>query len=440
MVYNNVKELIGNTPLLKIDKKITGLKNIDLYVKCELYNPFGSIKDRTALSLINDDINRYKENNNTLIEFSSGNTAKALQVLCSIEGIKFKAITNRMKQKEIKDILQILGIDLEELPGLSECPDPSSPNNPQSHLEKMINKDKTLINPNQYYNLKNPQAHFETGKEIYNDIGNIDYFFGTLGTTGSTRGIIEFFQSVDCEFKKIGVIGRKGENIPGIRNSEEMNEVGIFDSKLYDEILEVGSMNAIDGMLTLNRKVGLLAGPTSGAAYFRTVEYLKEIDENIEKSCKAVFVACDRVEPYISYVKDRRPDVFDSSIVLDSHRTLSEEDMNFKKVIKTCDVENFIAENNPLIIDLRGNLAYKTKYIKNSINITDFNFDELIKDGLPFPKNMKVLLICAIGNKSEVYSAYLNKKGLDIYSLEGGISKYNEEDLPLESNISKKLI
>lgn len=441
MVYKNIKEMIGNTPLLEIDNKITNLKNIKLYVKCELFNPFGSVKDRTALALIEDDIKEAKQKNKTVIEASSGNTAKALKVLCSMEDIEFKTVTNRIRVPETRDILKILGAKIEELPGLAECPDPSDPNDPVSYIERLVSNDDSYIHTKQYTNLKNPQVHHKTGEEIYNDIGNIDYFFGVLGTTGSSRGIIEFLKEKNTKLKKIGIIAEKGEQIPGIRNKDEMHEVGIFDSSLYNEIVEVSSMNAIEGMTILNRKVGLLAGPTTGGAYFATLEYLRKIDDTLDKEVKVVFVACDRVEPYISYIKKRRPDMFDESLKVDSIRTLKDEEIvEYSKEVDTLEVLNFIENEKPIIIDLRGNLAFKNNHIANSINITDVFFDDLIDNGLPFCKQNKVLLVCAIGDKSLKYSAFLNKKGLDVYSLTGGITKYKEDVNKFISGLKRSII
>ena len=440
MLYKSIKELIGNTPLLEIDKEVTGLKNVDLYVKCELFNPFGSVKDRTALGLLEGELKAVKEKNKTVIEASSGNTAKALQILCSMEGIKFKTVTNRIRVPETRDILKILGTEIEELPGLAECPDPSDPNDPVSYIERLVSNDDSYLHTSQYTNIKNPNMHHKTGEEIYNDIGNIDYFFGTLGTTGSSRGVVEFFNEKNADFKKIGVIAKKGEQIPGIRNKDEMHEVGIFDSTLYNEIIEVSSLNAIEGMITLNRKVGLLAGPTTGGAYYATVDYLKKIDKTLSKPIKVVFIACDRVEPYISYIKKRRPDMFDESIKVDSIRNLKEEDLKYAKGIEISNIKEFIEVDKPIIIDLRGNLAFKNGHIAHSINITDIFFDDLVANGLPFDKNNKVLLVCAVGDKSNKYSALLNKKGLDVYSLENGMTEYRDAGLELVRELKKGII
>lgn len=434
MKYKSVVELIGNTPIIEISKKITNLKNINVYVKCELYNPFGSLKDRAAYSMLNDKILNLKENKSTVIESSSGNTAKALQILCSINDIEFETVTNRIKIPETKNILKVLGTKIEELPGLSECPDPTDPNDPVSYIERMVSKEPNkYYHTNQYTNLKNPGVHYETtGKEIYQDIGNVDYFFGTLGTTGSTRGTIEYLLEKNPKLKKIGIIAKKGDNIPGIRNKDEMYEVGIFDKNLYDDILEVSSIDAINQMLVLNRKIGILGGPTSGAAFYGTLNYLKNIDKDLNQEVNAVFIACDRMEGYMSYIQKRIPEIFNESMNKESIRNISQEDLEFSKEIEVLDVKEWINANNPLIIDLRGNLAYKNMHIANSINITDTYFEDILDNGVPFDKNNKILLVCAVGDKSKNYSAFLNKKGLDVYSIKGGMTNLKNIDFKFE--------
>lgn len=426
MIVKSVTELIGNTPLVEISKDITKLKNINLYCKCELYNPFGSLKDRAAYEMIKDDLENIKNSGKTVIESSSGNTAKALDVICSMNNIPFLTVTNRIKTEEVGKILSICGASIKELPGMSECPDPTDPNDPTSYIERMIssNPDKYYY-PNQYTNLKNPQAHYlHTGKEIINDLGNVDYFFATLGTTGSSRGTIECLKENNPNLVKIGIIAAKGDNIPGIRNMDEMYEVGIFDKSIYDEILSISSMDAIDGMLTLIRKCGILAGPTSGACFKKTLKYLEELDNKLDKEINAVFIACDRVEPYITYIEKRRPDIFNDNAKSNNTFSMVEDDYKFAKEISIDEYDDFIKNNNPLIIDLRGNMAYKNIHIKDSINITDVFFDDLVNNGLPFPKDKKVLLVCPTGDKSKKYSAYLNKNGLDIYSLKDGFNSY----------------
>ncbi len=443
MLYKSVLDLIGNTPIIEIDKKITGLKNVNLFVKCELFNPFGSLKDRAGYAMLKDKIDEIKKSGAVVIESSSGNTAKALQIVCSINGIPFKTVTNRIKVPETKNILKVCGAEIEELPGLSECPDPTDPNDPVAYIERLVSENNgKYYHTNQYTNLNNPKIHFETtGPEIEMDIGQVDYFFSTLGTTGSSRGVIEYLSGKNPNLKKIGIIADKGDNIPGIRNKDEMYEVGIFEKSLYDEILTVNSMQAIEQMLILNRKIGILGGPTSGACFFGVMEYLKKIDESLDKSVNAVFVACDRMEWYMSYIEKRRPDIFATDTKVENIRNISDGDIeNYAKTIDVENVSTWIEENKPIIIDMRGNLAYKNGHIKNSINITDVFFDDIVENGLPFSSENKVLLVCATGDKSKKYSALLNKKDLNVYSLNGGMVEYRNQNQPIVRNLKRTLV
>ena len=442
MLYKNVTELIGNTPLIEISKEITRLKNINVYAKCELYNPFGSLKDRAGYAMLKDEIQKLKENNMTVIESSSGNTAKALQIICSMNGIPFKTVTNRIKIPETKEVLKVAGAEIEELPGLSECPDPTDPNDPVAYIERIVSENSNkYYHTNQYTNLKNPKVHYEhTGKEIYDDLGKVDYFFGTLGTTGSSRGTIEYLLEKNKNLKKIGIIAEKGDTIPGIRNKDEMYEVGIFNKSLYDEIVLVNSDEAIEEMLVLNRKCGILGGPTSGAAFKGTLKYLREIDDKLKEPANAVFIACDRMEWYMSYIKKRRPEIFDSEIKRETIRTLTEEDMKYAKIIDINNAEEWIEKNNPIIIDLRGNLAYKNGHIANAINITDIFFEDLVDNGTPFSKENSVLLVCSIGDKSKKFSSLLNKKGMNVYSLENGMTAWRENSLPVKRSLREGII
>ena len=392
--------------------------------------------------MLKDEIQKLKENNMTVIESSSGNTAKALQIICSMNGIPFKTVTNRIKIPETKEVLKVAGAEIEELPGLSECPDPTDPNDPVAYIERIVSENSNkYYHTNQYTNLKNPKVHYEhTGKEIYDDLGKVDYFFGTLGTTGSSRGTIEYLLEKNKNLKKIGIIAEKGDTIPGIRNKDEMYEVGIFNKSLYDEIVLVNSDEAIEEMLVLNRKCGILGGPTSGAAFKGTLKYLREIDDKLEEPANAVFIACDRMEWYMSYIKKRRPEIFDSEIKRETIRTLTEEDMKYAKTIDINNAEEWIEKNNPIIIDLRGNLAYKNGHIANAINITDIFFEDLVDNGTPFSKENSVLLVCSIGDKSKKFSSLLNKKGMNVYSLENGMTAWRENSLPVKRSLKEGII
>jgi cysteine synthase B len=432
MVLDSVLDYIGDTPLLKIPEAVHGVGNAEIYAKCELFNPFGSVKDRTALALVREHIDDLKESGRTFLESSSGNTAKAMQAILSMRGVKFKTITNRIKSPEVRDILLALGTEIDELPGLSECPDLTDPNDPITFIENIIarNPEKYFQN-SQYYSKDNPGIHHETGREIFDDIGAPDYFFGMLGTTGSTRGISEFLSDKNKDMKTIGVVAAKGNYLPGVRNMDEMFEVGLFDRKIYAEVAEVFEDEAILAMSRLNRQCGLLCGPTTGGAFAACVSYLKKLAPT--RPVKAAFVACDRLEWHMSYLKKRMPELFGSEKKF-GIACLSGDDLDSARVIPADGAEEWIGANKPLIIDLRGNSAFALSHIPGSINIVDSIFEDVVRYAPPFSKGTEVLLACPVGEKSRMFSALLNKKGFAAHSLGGGLTKYVELGGKMESS------
>jgi cysteine synthase B len=227
------------------------------------------------------------------------------------------------------------------------------------------------------------------------------------------------------ELRTVGIVAGKGDYLPGIRNIDEMSEVGIFEKPLYSDIVEIGEAEAIDAMLLLNRKCGLLCGPTSGGAFAATVSYLRKLKPS--RTIKAAFIACDRMEWYMSYLKKRRPELFGLAS-RDGIKNLSADELAKAQAVGA----EWIAENNPIVIDLRGNMAFKTSHIPNSINIPDSIFEDMAQYSPPFSKGQKILLVCPVGDKSRAFAALLLKKGFAAYSLDGGIVKYRDLGLPLE--------
>jgi len=434
MKYNSITELIGNTPVVKIDPKIHGLRNIDLYAKLEMNNPFGSLKDRIGWGIIKDDIEEISKDKKTLIESSSGNTAKTLAVLASMHGVELTTVTNRINVPEVKKVLQVIGANIEELPGLSECPDFTDPNNPITYIEKKMSKDpQKYYHTSQYTNEKNHLTHFETtGPEIIEDLGSVDYFIATLGTTGSSRGTAEYLRSVNPETQVIGIISTKDDFIPGIRNVDETFEVGIYKKELYDSVEVVNSMDSLDAMRTLIKRSGILAGPTSGASYEGTLQYLRKIDSQLTERKTAVFIVCDRFEWYISYIEKRKPEWFGfipkpSSIrAYQTPLDTSIVDLPIEKA------EDWIHEHSPLIIDLRGALGFRAGHLPGAINLMDKQLIDMLDDGIPFSKNQKLLFVCPSGDISKRFASFINNKGIESKSLAGGLLAWRQAGKQLE--------
>ncbi len=427
MIYNHVTELIGNTPLLKIDPKVHKLQNFELYAKLEYYNPFGSLKDRISWEMLKPILEESIRDNKTILESSSGNTAKALATLSGVYGLDFKTITNRIKVPEVRMMLQFLGAQVEELSGFSECPDPNDPSDPTTIASNLAKQDSdSWTYTDQYYNQLNWQAHYKTGNEVAKDLAQVDYYFGVLGTCGSTYGAVKALQDVGLNTKAIGVIAESDSWVPGGRNANELWETGFFDKDFYTDIISGGIDKAIRGTQDLNRKCGIMAGLTSGLNFSCTLDYLRSIDKEQTSKEVAVFIACDRIESYINYIKKQSPNIFNTQTYLNpTVSQVSQEEIDQANFISPQDLDAKIkTQNPPIVIDIRGNFAFSIGHIPTSNNILDELFAQIIEQGKTFSENKEIVVVCSIGKISPKYSVFLNKQGYIAYSLEGGVNNW----------------
>lgn len=431
MKYDSILDVIGDTPLVRIDPHVHGLNNIELYAKLEMLNPFGSVKDRPAWNMARAGLDEAVGRGDAIVELSSGNTAKALAVIAAMHGLPFKSVTNRMKVPEIKDLLLLLGAQIEELPGQTECLDPTDTEDPLTRMYRMLSEQGNgYLHTDQYFNARNPEAHRgATGPEIIKDLDGHgpDIFIACVGTAGSSTGVASVLREHNPEVSVVGLVAHKSDFIPGIRNIDEVNEVGLFDPANYDTIAPVSAQEAIDGMLTLNRRCGILGGPTAGAAYFGAVRHLAALDATRTEPRTAVFIVCDRVESYMSYVRRYRPELLNQPARPDSVDSVTEAELAEVRSVSVQDAQSWIATANPLVVDLRGGFAYTALHIENSVNIVDEIFDELLRGGLPFGANRPVLLVCPVGEKSARYAALLTRLGhRDARSLRGGVIAWRD--------------
>jgi len=425
-VYRRITDLIGKTPLLEIDRSVHGLANVRLYAKLEMQNIFGSLKDRIAWNIIRDDRGEIRERALEIVELSSGNTAKALAVLGGMLGVGFRTITNRIKVQEQRDLLLLLGAQIEELPGLSECPDLTNPNDPLSYIKRRIAEapDK-YYHTDQYFNPKNHQAHFEnTAEEILTDLGHApDFFIAGLGTAGSSSGVTERLWRENHALTTVGVVAEKSDFIPGIRTIDEMYEVGLFKPDRYKNIEVVSSHQAVDSTLELVRKVGLLAGPTTGSTYYGAVRYLSRVQRSFEREQTAVFIACDRIETYISYFKKRRPELF--KVTPSSVDALQPEQVDTHTRELTPDAFATHLNDTPLIVDARSAVAYQLGTVHSrAVNIPQDVLDGMFVRGLPFPKAQRVAFICPTGAATRKFTALVNMRGGWATNLRGGVAAW----------------
>lgn len=434
MLYNHVTELIGNTPLLRLDPQVHGIPGLELYAKLEYLNPFGSVKDRIAWGMIRDHVTDLVAGRKTLIEASSGNTAKALQVLASVHGLDLKVLTNRVKVGEVRDVLLLLGTDLEELPGLSECPDPTVPNDVFSTIATIIASEPgRYFHTSQYTNPDNVTTHQDTtGREIAADIGGIDLLVGGLGTTGSTRGTATQLKMLNPAMQTIGVVSTTEDFIPGIRSEAEMWEVGLFEPGFYDQIVAIRSTEAIDATLDLVRHHGLLVGPTSGAAYAALREHLRCNPIPEGAGCSAVMIVCDRIEWYLSYLRSRRPELFGQKPRA-RPADLTEAEVASAPVVRVDELTSWLGDPDVVRVDTRGAMAYRIGHVPGAINLRDDLLEDLLTQGSPFPASSRLVFICPIGEYSRRIAAFLTQRGHRAYSLDGGIVAWRDAGHALET-------
>lgn len=438
MILESIVDAIGNTPLLHIDQKIHGLEDVRIYAKLEMLNPFGSIKDRTALALLGPHLPKLRQTDTSIIESSSGNTAKALQLLASMNELDFTCVTNRIRVQETREILQVLGATIEELPGRADCHDPRDPNDPHHYLEKRVQAAHgKLFAPRQYYNEANPDVHYRTtGEEIARDLPSVDIVVGAVGTSGSTRGVIEKLREANPHCELIGAVSDPSDFIPGMRNEEELWEVGLFERDRYNALVRVTSSSAIDGMLHLARRCGVLCGPTSGACYSAAIQTLSARMPAPGHTQTVLLIICDRLEWYLSYLRERRPEMFGirrGGAVIDS-QSLPPTNVSQLSCREAADR---IERRELTAIDTRSALAYRAGHIAGSLNIPSDTLQTLLGQGPPFSRSSPLLFVCPVGKESQHFAAYLSSRGFDAYSLTGGLIQWRDDGFELERDAWK---
>jgi len=309
-VYESIEDLISNrenpTPLVKLNERINPNKDFPIYMKLERYNPFGSIKDRIAYSMLKN--YNFKEGK-IIIEPSSGNTGIALASLANARGIPIEIAVPSRIPEEKKILLKLLGVE-----ALWEADDNLCPQFPNEGARGVVNGilsgkgGDRYFNPNQYENYLNVQAHYmSTGPEIWDQTGGeIDYFFAATGTGGTITGVGKYLKEKKPSVKIIGIEPTNSQhNIPGLKKISDLDKdliPKILDKTVIDKILEVSDDDAYRTGIELARKNGILVGPSTGAILAVALNFAKNHDG------LAVIIAPDDAVKYISsyapYVKD----------------------------------------------------------------------------------------------------------------------------------------
>jgi cysteine synthase A/cysteine synthase B len=309
-VYESIVDLIASpdnpTPMVKISEKVNTNGALGIYLKLERYNPFGSIKDRIALSMLRGiKINEGQ----ALAEPSSGNTGIALAALANAKGIPIEIAVPERIPEEKKTLLRLLGVRT-----LWEADDSLCPLFPNEGARGLVNamlKSKggeKYISPNQYENELNVRAHYETtGPEIWQQTsGRVDYFFAGFGTCGTLTGVGRYLKEKKTSVRIVGVEpAATDHNLPGMKRVSDLREdlvPGILDRSVIDDIVPVTDDDAYQTGILLARREGILVGPTTGAIVCAALQYAKQYKG------LAVAISPDDAFKYMSfyapYVKD----------------------------------------------------------------------------------------------------------------------------------------
>lgn len=278
-IYQNITEIIGNTPLLKINNIET---EANIFVKCEFMNPLHSIKDRIAFAMINDALKSGKiTRETTIIEPTSGNTGVGLASVCAAFGIKLIITMPESMSIERRKVMQIFGTKLVLTPkekGMKGAVERAN------ELHSEIQNSVIL---NQFANPSNPAIHkATTAVEILEALGStkIDVFAAGVGTGGSLSGVGEVLKEKNNPNIEIFAIEPKDSPVlsGGSPGAHKIQGIGAgfvpenLNQKIYKEVICVNADDAINSARELAEKEGLLVGISSGANFFVARELAKK--------------------------------------------------------------------------------------------------------------------------------------------------------------------
>ena len=296
IVANNITDLIGRTPMVRINK-LTGPNDATLYAKLEWCNIGGSVKDRMALYLV-----EYAEaagkltRDKKILEATSGNTGIALAMIAAAKGYKICVVMPESVSVERRKIIKAYGAELMLSP--SERGTGGSIELKQKLLKERSN---VYIDLNQFEDPANILAHYQTtGKEILEQTkGNVNMIVVGIGTAGTGVGISLRVKSYRPDIKVVGVMPTLGVNIQGLRNPKELHPTQLYRRECFDEIVEI-SEEEIPETFEIARKTakeeGLLVGMSSGTVLYVALGKAKELG----KDKTIVAVLPDSGEKYLS--------------------------------------------------------------------------------------------------------------------------------------------
>jgi len=288
--YPTIEDYVGNTPLVRLQRLPGATSNVIL-VKLEGNNPAGSVKDRPALSMIQQAEARGQiKTGDTLIEATSGNTGIALAMAAAIKGYKMILIMPDNVSLERKASMAAYGsqvILVTKEDGMEGARD----------LALAMQSEGKGIVLDQFANQDNPLAHYQgTGPEIWQQTqGKITHFVSAMGTTGTIMGNSRYLKEQNEAIQVIGLQPEEGAAIPGIRRWPEAYLPSIFDKTRVDKVIEMGQEEAELTMKDLAAKEGIFCGVSSGGAVAGALRLSKTLENAV-----IVAIICDRGDRYLS--------------------------------------------------------------------------------------------------------------------------------------------
>ncbi|NPA14966.1 MAG: cysteine synthase family protein [Deferribacteres bacterium] len=271
---DRVLELIGNTPIVKLNAFSTG--EVEIWAKIEACNPGGSIKDRAALFMIEGAEKRGElTKDKTIIEATSGNTGIGLALVAAVKGYRVKIVMPESVSLERRAILKAFGAEVVLSPG-----DKGTDGAIELAARIYEENRSEYYMPNQFDNPDNMRAHYETtGPEIWEQMeGRIDAFVAGIGTSGTLMGVGKRLKELNPDIKLFGVEPPPGHGIQGLKSLDEARVPKLFDPSLPDELIRVYDEEAFEMMRRLPKLEGLFVGISSAAALIgalRVAEKLK---------------------------------------------------------------------------------------------------------------------------------------------------------------------
>ena len=293
-VYRNVLDLIGNTPMIDVSQ-LSPNPRVRIFAKLEGQNPGGSVKDRIALSMIDEaEKDGRLTAGATLIEPSSGNTGIGLAMVCGQRGYHLKIVLPENVTPERRQMLEAFGAEIIDSPGSQGS------NGAVKLAQSLAAEHPEWVFLYQYANPANPHAHFaSTGPEILADVPEITHFIAGLGTSGTLIGVGSFLKKMKPGVQVWAVEPPSGEMVDGLRNLDDGYIPPIFTDNdgfaLLDRKKVVGPRESIEVTRRLVRECGVFAGISSGAIMAAALKCAAEIDEGV-----IVTIVCDGGWKYLS--------------------------------------------------------------------------------------------------------------------------------------------